>query len=251
MEKFALISDIHSNLEALHAVLKDISNNSVQEIFCLGDLVGYGPNPREVIQKAMDWGWTLRGNHEDALLYFALDFNPDAVRSIEWTRDQLNSTQYPRETNFKIWNFLGDLPDSNQKEDILFVHASPRDRTKEYIMPQDIQNREMMAEIFSLFERVCFVGHTHIPGIFTDDFKFYPPNAFAHRLKMLPGKKLLINIGSVGQPRDGDPRASYILFRGDTIEFRRVEYNYKETMKKIRQTIAIPPRFADRLGMGR
>lgn len=169
----AIISDIHSNIDALEAVLDDISNLGIDEIICLGDLIGYGPNPREVIQKARNWRFCLRGNHEDALLFIAYDFNPDAAKVIDWTRAELNSPQYTRDENYTFWNFLGGLPDIKEDGDIMYVHASPRHHTKEYIMPFDIQNEEMMEEIFSMVKRLCFVGHTRIPGIFTEDFKFF------------------------------------------------------------------------------
>ena len=110
-KKVALISDLHSNVEALEAVLKDVESQGCSTVYCLGDLIGYGPNPREMLRHAFNWSWSLRGNHEDALLFLALDFNPEAAQAIDWTRSQLNDQAAPRDENHRMWNYLGDLPD--------------------------------------------------------------------------------------------------------------------------------------------
>jgi predicted phosphodiesterase len=250
-EKIALISDLHSNIEALEAVLKDIQDQKIETIVCLGDLIGYGPNPREVLRHTSNWKWTLRGNHEDALLFLALDFNPDAARVIEWTRDAINDDSKDKEENHKLWNFLGALPDIRQEDSTLFVHASPRHHTKEYVRPHDIADKLKMEEIFSMIEHVCFCGHTHEPGVFTQDLKFYPPRTFANRVKLSDGRKYYVNIGSVGQPRDRDTRSCYVVWDGTVVEFRRVEYNYQQTMQKIFDIGTIPKRFGERLQHGR
>lgn len=252
-EKFALISDLHSNIEALEAVLKDIDDNGVQKILCLGDLIGYGPNPRQMLQHAFNWEWSLRGNHEDALLFLALDFSPEAAQAIDWTRTQLNDDTQSKDENHRMWNFLGDLGDIKTQDGLMFVHASPRNRTKEYVRPHDIHDREKMEEIFSLIDHAAFCGHTHEPGVFTEDMKFYPPRAFAHKVKLSDGRKYYVNIGSVGQPRDRDTRSCYVIFDPETqvVEFRRVEYEFKKTMHKIHQIKSLPRRFGDRLEKGR
>jgi predicted phosphodiesterase len=251
MQAIALISDIHANLEALEAVLRDIHHRGIKEIICLGDLVGYGPDPRKVIKIAKDFMLTLRGNHEDAVLFSSYDFTPDAVKAIEWTRSELNSSRYPKEENHALWDFLGSLKTSLRLEDVIYVHASPRNHTKEYIMPHDIYDRELMMEFFSMIPRLCFVGHTHIPGLFTEGCVFLPPKYFSRRFRLERGKKYIINIGSVGQPRDGDAQACYVIFEGDLVRYHRVPYNFKITMKKIKETQGIPARFADRLELGR
>ena len=178
--KVALISDLHSNIEALESVLKDVESQGVGAVYCLGDLIGYGPNPREMLRHAFNWAWSLRGNHEDALLFLALDFNPEAAQAIDWTRGQLNDGAAPRDENHKMWNYLGDLPDIKEEDGTMYLHASPRNRTKEYVRPHDVQDKEKMEEIFSMIKHVCFCGHTHEPGVFTEDFKCYPPRAFAN-----------------------------------------------------------------------
>ncbi len=249
--KVALISDLHSNIEALEKVLLDIQEQGVEEIICLGDLIGYGPNPREMLRHSFNWNACLRGNHEDALLFLALDFNPEAARAIEWTREQINHSEADKAENHKMWNFLGDLPDIREEEDVMYVHASPRHRTKEYVRPHDIQDHEKMEEIFSMIPRIAFCGHTHEPGVFTQDMKFYPPRAFNNKVKVTDGRKYYVNIGSVGQPRDRDTRSCYVIFDGDVVQFRRVEYEFKKTMQKIYDMKALPRRFGDRLQHGR
>ncbi|MHC4605453.1 MAG: metallophosphoesterase family protein [Planctomycetota bacterium] len=251
--KLALISDLHSNIEAAENVLKDIDSLGVSEIVCLGDVIGYGPNPRELIKHAMGWKWCLRGNHEDALLFLALDFNHEAAQAIDWTRDQINDRNAPKDENHKMWNFLGDLGDIKVEDEVTFLHASPRNRTKEYVRPHDIQDQEKMEEIFSMIRRLCFCGHTHEPGVFTADMKFYPPAAFEDKFKVDDNRKYFINIGSVGQPRDRDTRACYVTWDVDSgvVEYRRLEYDFKATMKKIFSVSRLPKRFGERLKAGR
>lgn len=252
-ERVALISDLHSNIEALEEVLKDIDSQGVESVYCLGDLIGYGPNPREMIRHAFNWKWSLRGNHEDALLFLALDFNPEAAQAIDWTRNQLNDPKSEKNENHRMWNFLGDLAELKEEDNALFLHASPRNHTKEYVRPHDIQDKEKMEEIFSMIKHICFCGHTHEPGVFTQDLKFYPPRAFANKVKLADGRKYYVNIGSVGQPRDRDTRSCYVIWDPENrvVEYRRVEYNFKKTMDKIFSIKNIPRRFGERLEAGR
>lgn len=250
-KKVALISDLHANAEALEAVLKDAAEQKVDEIICLGDILGYGPDPRAVLRRAVDWKFALRGNHEDALLFLALDFNPDAARAIEWTRDQLNLEQAEKTENHKLWNFLGDLQDHRQEDGVLYLHASPRHYTKEYVRPHDVNDRAKMEDIFSRIDKLCFFGHTHEPGVFTEDCKFYPPRAFNNRFRLSDPRKYFINVGSVGQPRDRDVRSCYVIFHDNIVEFRRVDYDLKKTVEKIYAAAEIPRRFGDRLKEGR
>jgi predicted phosphodiesterase len=248
----AIISDIHANLEALEAVLVDIDTQRVDEIVCLGDVVGYGPNPRECIEKAMSFRFSLRGNHEAAVLFIAMDFNVDATQSIEWTRAQLNSKQYAKKSNHALWNFLGGLPESQADGGgrVLYVHGSPRMPTREYVRPVDASDASKMTEIFAAMEHVCFNGHTHESGIITEEMKFHFPQTMRNMYKIGPGKCLL-NVGSVGQPRDRNPRASYVIFDGETVFFRRVDYDFRKTMRKISAVKELPAQLALRLKEGR
>jgi predicted phosphodiesterase len=206
----ALISDIHGNLEALEVVLDDIKAQGIAEIFCLGDIIGYGPNPRECIDRVMaSCKMTLLGNHDQGAMFDPDGFNIGAERAIFWTREQLESPS-DRVNNEKRWEFLGMLPRSYRHDSFLFVHGSPRNPLSEYIFPEDIYNHRKMERLFQLVEKYCFQGHTHVPGVFTEGFQFYAPEEIDNEYTLGEGK-VMINVGSVGQPRDGDPRACYVI----------------------------------------
>lgn len=251
----ALISDIHANTEALRAVLADIKANNITKIYCLGDVIGYGPEPRECIKLIQEnVEFTLCGNHEEAVLFNAEDFTPKARRAIDWTREQLNSSEFSKEENYQLWDFLGDLRKRVREDNILYVHGSPRQPTREYVLPKDTKDPAKLDSIFKEFEdaEICFAGHTHIPGVFTEDFNFHYTKKLENHfdLNSQPGKKL-VNIGSVGQPRDGDNQACYVWFDGDSITWRRIPYDYQTTMAKIRQIEDLAEYLAVRLEEGR
>jgi predicted phosphodiesterase len=206
----ALISDIHGNLEALEAVLDDIQAQGITEVYCLGDIIGYGPNPRECIDRVMDvCQITLLGNHDQGAMFDPDGFNIGAERAIFWTREQLESPS-DRVNNERRWEFLGELPRTHRVGPFLFVHGSPRNPLSEYIFPEDIYNHRKMERLFQLVDRYCFQGHTHVPGVFTEGFQFYAPEEIENEYTLGDGK-LMINVGSVGQPRDGDNRACYVV----------------------------------------
>lgn len=246
----AIISDIHSNIEALDAVLADIAAHSVESIYCLGDVIGYGPNPRECLDKVATCEFTLIGNHEAGLLQVAEDFNDRARKALEWTRETLNSSQFPKEKNYGYWDQIDRFVETKKTEDGFFVHGSPRDPVREYVMPSDAVDRPMMEEIFGLIDRrACFAGHTHIPGIFTLERGFIHQRELPDRVALPP--KSFVNIGSVGQPRDGDNRSSYVLVDGDSVMFRRIPYDLETTMAKIRRIPALDDFLARRLKSGK
>jgi diadenosine tetraphosphatase ApaH/serine/threonine PP2A family protein phosphatase len=248
----AIISDIHANHEALTVVLADIKRRGIKDIVCLGDIIGYGPNPRECLQDLMGCKAVLMGNHEEAVLYYGEDFNPKAREAIDWTRDQLNRPDCPKEENYDLWNFLGVMEQLITTDEAMFVHASPRDPTKEYVTPDDCKkSREKLEEIFTKFERICFIGHSHIPGVYTQELRYIDPKTIGNEYKLEDGRKALVNVGAVGQPRDGDPRASYVTFDGRTVRFHRLEYDFKKTMDKIYKEERLPNYLADRLAVGR
>jgi len=206
----ALISDIHGNLEALEVVLDDIKAQGISEIFCLGDIIGYGPNPRECIDRVMEnCRVTLLGNHDQGAMFDPDGFNIGAERAIFWTREQLQ-TFGDRANNERRWEFLAELPRSHRLGSFMFVHGSPRNPLSEYIFPEDIYNHRKMERLFQLVEHYCFQGHTHVPGVFTEGFQFYAPDEIDNEYTLGDGKAM-INVGSVGQPRDGDPRACYVV----------------------------------------
>jgi diadenosine tetraphosphatase ApaH/serine/threonine PP2A family protein phosphatase len=246
----AILSDIHSNLEALQAVLEDIEAQSVEAIYCLGDIVGYGPNPRECLDLVMEWPVVLLGNHDQAVLFDPRDFNPIAERATMWTRKQLEAPVRSRDDSERRWEFLAERPLSHREGDFLFVHGSPSNPLNEYIFPEDIYTPRKLERLFGQVERYCMHGHTHLPGIVTEDFQFYSPEDLDY-VYALGDQKALINVGSVGQPRDGDWRACYVLLDDQTIYYRRVEYDVDTTVKKIHATPELDRFLGDRIRQGR
>src|SRR5215469_12439825 len=246
----AIISDIHSNLEALQAVLGDIASQQVEEIYCLGDVVGYGPNPRECVDLVMQCQMVLLGNHDQGAMFDPDGFNPPAERAIFWTRDQLESSAESRQAREKRWEFLAERPRSYRENGFLYVHGSARNPLNEYVFPEDIYNQRKMERIFALVEKYCFQGHTHVPGIFTESLQFHSPEDLDYVYR-LDGRKTLCNVGSVGQPRDGDNRSSYVVIDGETIRYRRVEYDIDATIKKIYAVPDLENFLGDRLRDGR
>lgn len=248
--KRALISDIHSNKEGLEAVLADIRDQGIDEIYCLGDVVGYGPNPCECVDLIMQCDVCILGNHDQGALFDPEGFNSGAERAIFWTRDQLESPREDPDMVAKRWGFLGELPRNRRENGLLFVHGSARNPLSEYVFPEDIYNQRKMEKIFSLIEQSCFQGHTHVPGVFTQSLQFFSPDEINHQYQ-LNDEKVMINVGSVGQPRDGDPRSCYVVLEDDTVTFRRVEYPFEETIEKIRNTPELDNFLGDRLREGR
>lgn len=252
--KRALISDIHANLEALQAVLEDIGQQGVTRICCLGDIIGYGPNPCECLDLVMrSCELSILGNHDQAAMWDPDGFNPVALRAVYWTRDQLERRDVSRELAEERWDFLGNLPRSHSEDGCLFVHGSPREPTNEYVFPEDVYNQRKMDALFNRIERCCFQGHTHIPGVFTLSGEFITPDECDHRFR-LSGVKAMFNVGSVGQPRDSDPRACYVIVdEADdlTVEFRRVAYPLDTTVRKIYDISSLDNMLGDRLRSGR
>ncbi len=229
--KRAIISDIHSNLEAFEAVLEDIDSQGITEIFCLGDLVGYGPNPIECIDiMRKRAAMCLLGNHDQASLFDPEGFNSSAERAIKWTREQLEDFRKP-DANER-WDFLNELPRMYRDEDFLFVHGSPRNPLNEYVFQDDIYNERKIERLFALVPKYSFQGHTHVPGVFTEDREFFSPEDIGEKFT-LGSKKAMINVGSVGQPRDRNPKACYVVLEDLTVTFRRVAYPFEKTYEKI------------------
>jgi len=256
--KRAIISDIHGNLAAFERVLGDIEREGVDEIYCLGDIIGYGPDPRGCIELARNFPVNLLGNHEEAVLFGAIGFNPKAKVAIDWTREQLSLRSEPQEKNRELWNFIGGLARQHRDGSFLFVHGSPRDPTREYIFKQDYQDRKKMDEIFSAADephwQVCFAGHTHHPGIFAQDhpYAFLEPTDIGHEYPYASRKtRILVNVGSVGQPRDGDWRASYVIVDDRQIRFIRLDYDVQRTIRRFKECPDLPEYLAKRLEEGK
>ena len=248
--KRAIISDIHGNLEALTAVLEDIHALGIDQIVCLGDIVGYGPNPRECLDLAQQFSVCVLGNHDDAALFNPEGFSSAAERAIFWTRSQLESGDADTAATARRWRYLMTRPTVARDGDCLFVHGSVRNPLNEYVFPEDVYNARKLERLFALIERYCFQGHSHVPGIFTTAGKFARPEEIGHRAH-LGAEKLMINVGSVGQPRDGDPRSCYVVMEDDRVEFRRVKYPVEITSQKIYAIAELDDFLGDRLREGR
>jgi len=247
----AILSDIHGNLEALEAVLSELRKRPVEKILCLGDIVGYGANPKECIDIVRGFDFTILGNHDEAALFVqeCAFFNEKARMAIDWSRAVLED---PRDgqANQDRWNFLGELPRSYTVNGALLVHGSPRKPVKEYIFPETIFTPMKLERIFGMIDHLCYVGHTHIPGVITEDCQYFSPQTLDNMYRFTE-KKAVINFGSVGQPRDGDCRAAYGLIDDEKAIFCRAEYDYRATMQKIYAVPQLDNELADRLAEGR
>ncbi|MCE9563881.1 MAG: metallophosphatase family protein [Planctomycetes bacterium] len=241
---WAVLSDIHANLEALDAVLDDIAKHPVTRIFCLGDVLGCGPNPIECLERTRSFEVTLRGNFEEAFRTQAFEGwgARHSAESLVWSR-----TLFSDNTSLE---FLTVMQSSYRRGDFLFVHGSPRNPLNEYLFPEDVYNQKKMDANFALIDRYCFAGHTHVPGIFTDGLQFLSPDECGGSYR-LGERKRIVNVGSVGQPRDGDWRACYVLVDGLNLTFRRVEYDVDATVRKIYDIPELTNFLGDRLREGR
>lgn len=256
----AVVSDIHGNAEALRAVLSDIEARQIDRIVCLGDIVGYGPDPLECVDLVKEkCTWALMGNHDFGVLYEPTNFNPSAEASAFWTRSVFDA-EPDAAKRAERYEYLGRLPvrkvETLLGDDtpVLAVHASPRRPINEYIFPDDANDQpDKLEAIFDRVERIALVGHTHVPGVFSDEPDFYPPSELGDTrvYKFLADEKAVVNVGSVGQPRDYDPRASYAILSPGQVEFVRVEYDIKATADKIHAIPELNNFLGDRLLEGR
>ena len=237
-----IISDIHANLAAFETVLAD-AQGKWDIIWCLGDLIGYGPDPNECVALLREQNHiSLSGNHDWAVLgkLDIQNFNREAQIAIQWTRSAISTDTH---------DYLEGLPPVRLESPFTLAHASPRQPVWEYIL--DPYTAAINFEYFDM--PYCLVGHTHVPVIFEENtanhVTFHKPNY--ETAWVLQENRLIINPGSVGQPRDSDPRAAYALLDTDqhTWQFKRVEYPVAVTQEKMRQ-YGIPTRLIKRLELG-
>lgn len=249
MSRILVLSDIHGNLDALEAVLGDAGK--VDAVWCLGDVVGYGPQPKECLHRLANLSHLtcVQGNH-DAAVTGKLDlyaFNREAILSIQWTRAQLSTTDV---------EWLASLPEKVELQEVTLTHGSPRNPIWEYLL--DLNTVQINFAHFAT--DFCLVGHTHIPVLYTFvnkkngndkdegyvDWMIPPPN---RTIKMIP--RSIFNPGSVGQPRDRDVRAAYAIYKPESQEWelRRVEYDIRAVQQKI-LAAGLPSRHASRLEEG-
>ena len=248
----AVISDIHGNLEALQVVLDHIESQKVDRIICLGDILGYGPNPVECVDLIAErCDWSLMGNHDFGVLYEPTNFNLAAEQAAYWTRSQFEAEVNESDAS-RRWEFLGQLRVRTAWDNFLCVHGTPRRPINEYLFPEDAINSPVkMQQIFERIDRYCLVGHTHVPGVFTDEPDFYPPEDLDGVYRLNDNEKAIINPGSVGQPRDMDPRASYAILNDDRAEFFRLDYDVETVARKIFDVPELSDWLGERLREGR
>lgn len=239
--RFAIISDLHANLEATEAVLADARERECTHYVCLGDIVGYNANPHECVEiiRGMNCP-VVKGNHDEqaALDESSRGFNPLAEAAMSWTRDNLTSSD-------KEW--LADLRLSRQIRDFTVVHAT-LDTPDQW--GYVFNTLDATASFTYQHSAVCFFGHTHVAGAFVRDDGV--KRLVVDQLTIDPAKKYFINVGSVGQPRDGDWRAAYCIYHVErnSVEQRRVKYDIDKAQKKILDA-GLPPLLAERLELGR
>ncbi|HYG77992.1 MAG TPA: metallophosphoesterase family protein [Planctomycetota bacterium] len=219
MSRRAIISDIHSNLVALEAVLADIKTQNVDAIVCLGDICGYGPQPLECIELVRKNAiWTLKGNHDEALFVEPVDFGKNARVAIEWQRSILEPKLDGSMADEERWNWLHGLTSVHKEGNVQFVHASARDPIYEYVLRDDFHDSglgptQKAKDIMACVDWLCFCGHSHRPGVVSEDYKWWRPAELENQSTLIrKGVKTIVNVGSVGQPRDGNPQACYVLF---------------------------------------
>ena len=238
---FAILGDIHSNLEALETVLADCRELGVTDYLCTGDVVGYNANPHECLEIVRNLGCpVVMGNHDHYVSSSQnlMDFNPHAAAVIEWTRRQLSSEET---------EWLRSLPFEATQTGISIVHAT-LDNPQSFGYVFD--HLQASAHFVHQKTPICFHGHTHCPMIYEKQMDaIYRIDAQDFTLPI--GRKYFINVGSVGQPRDGDPRASYAIYstRSRTVHFRRLPYDIAAAQAKIRKA-GLPERLAERLAIG-
>jgi predicted phosphodiesterase len=231
--RIAIISDIHSNLEALTKAIEVIDRHSIDEIICLGDIVGYGANPNECVELVRQrCSAVIKGNHEDAVENISLTeyFTNDARDAVFWTRNQLT------EKNF---DYLLTLPFSHKMDNLLFVHASPCNPAE---WPYILDNSDASDAFHCFSELICFIGHTHTPIIFST-------GGWISRITK--EERSIINVGSIGQPRDRNPNLSFGIFDTGTWVYENIRspYDMQTAAQKILKT-TLPPKLGQRLLMG-
>ena len=242
--RYVIIADIHANLAAFTAVLDDIERRGgAEEVWCLGDVVGYGPEPHQCLELLRQRNHVcVAGNHDWAAIG-KLDtsyFNPDAAAACHWTAQQLS----PEEVQY-----LESLSPVIERGDFTLVHGSPREPVWEYLLSTS-NARENFAYFQSKF---CLIGHSHVPLVFKyTDTGACSFSQFSTNIGLVLGKsRLIINPGGVGQPRDSDPRASYAIYDSETgmIRLYRIAYNISATQAKMAEQ-GLPMRLAARLSYG-
>ena len=240
---YGICSDIHSNATAFKAVLESMHDNGVERRICLGDIVGYGVDTDECVNLVKEnMNVCLIGNHDSVAVRYeaSAGFNPYAKQAIEWTQKNLSKDSVA---------FIRSLPYIHEENDICFVHASPLSPA-DWVYVTDLEDALNAFDHFS--ERYCFVGHTHSPVIIASRPLAIPKILDEYEYVIANTERLLVNVGSVGQPRDRDPRACWCLLDTETkcVRLIRVEYDIRETQNRMKKQ-GMPSFLIDRLSVGR
>ena len=242
--KYGVFSDVHGNLEALEAVLHALRQENVDRVWCLGDLVGYGANPNECVDRIREAAHAVViGNHDAACIgaESSEGFNPNAKIAVDWTGNQLSASN-------KAW--IRSLPLTESIEDILLVHASPFEPEHWHYIHTRTKPPEVERGFSATTARCAFVGHSHQQLVLVKrSAEFY--RFLGTQLQLEEGHRYLVNVGSAGQPRDGDARAAFVLYDTvkETITLSRVTYDVATAQRKIREA-GLPGILADRLESG-
>ncbi len=240
-KKYAILGDIHANWEALTAVLADAESQGVDTYVCVGDIVGYNANPAECLEKIRSLCVAVvRGNHDHYVSHDECleDFHPLAANVIDWTRKQLSREQI---------QYLKNLRFSRMVDGFTIVHST-LDMPEKWGYVIDALDAD--ANFNYQTSSVCFHGHTHVPVVFERQGRVVRSSFTTFNTTL--GRKCFINTGSVGQPRDGDPRASYVIYEPSArrVDLRRIEYDIATTQRKIIEA-GLPERLARRLEQGK
>lgn len=242
--RYLVLSDIHSNIEALTATVRKAKDVGYDRALCCGDLVGYGPNPAEVMDLLDELGTTsIRGNHDRVVsgLDEPTHFNVAARHAVDWTREHLAEPYRQRLAALTV----GPLQIT---ETMRLVHGSAKDED-EYVVTQN----DALVNLALPGPAITFFGHTHEPGVFTRTVRWSPNyEADGSARLRVPTDKVLVNPGSIGQPRDGDSRASFLVWDDDEsiLEFHRAEYSIETTQARMREA-KLPEFLINRLAVGR
>lgn len=245
--RYLIIADMHGNSDALEAVLSHARQQGFEEVLVLGDLVGYGASPNEIVDRVRglrDEPWVIRGNHDKVVagIDSGLNFNPTALRAARWTAEQLTPQNL---------EFIRELPAGPVQvaEGLAICHGSPLDEDEYLLAGIDAQE-----SLEAIDEPLCFFGHTHIPSMFAGREGQVTVSVLEGdelTIELREGTRYLLNPGSVGQPRDRDPRAAYMIFdaAAGRVVLRRVDYAIEQAQERIRRA-GLPDILADRLAVG-
>lgn len=248
---YAVIGCIHGNAEALRACLQDIKQRGVERVVCLGDVIGFGPDPLTCLDLVRNTCFiAIRGDHDQAMLTGPEGFIPKTASVLEWTREQLQGGD-PAKSAERL-GFLDETLETFASAGISFVHGSPRSHS-EYLFPSDVtEDPRKLRAAFAATEKVCFNAHTHVPGVINEDpLSWTSADELEGYYHYKKGHKAIVNVGSVGQPRDGDPRACYLEIKKNEMFWRKVEYDVGRTVERLQGSEVFTSDLPIRLSRGR